>query len=553
MNLLRLIFQRYRAAIGLVLVLSVASAGLSVMVIAFINERLLQVSPAMGTALGYFAGLLLALFAVSTGSQLAMTTLGHWLVYELRCTLVKRILDTSVERLETLGLARLLASLNSDTSHITTAFMSLPSVVYGLTLSLGGFGYLAWLSLPLFLMTLAWVSLTIVVGWGLLKRTHEQVRLARAAEDRLYADYQAVIEGRKELTLNRARAYRVYTEEFDQDARHNRHHEIRADLYNVLNDNWVNTMVLGALGLTFFLAHRYGWADLSTAATYALTILFLRAPLTNMVSATPSLVSGSVALAKVQSLELADYQPEFKAVKAHFLADWHALHLESVTYRYQGENGADGFVLGPVDLTLHRGEVVFLIGGNGSGKSTLARLLTGLYHPHSGRIRVDDTVIDATNRPAFHGLFATVFSDFYLFTQLLGPEGSAATEPAVRSWLATFAMTHKVTVDNHRLVDTRLSHGQRKRLALLLALLEQRPVLVLDEWAADQDPLFRRVFYTEILLALKAAGSTVLAITHDDHYFALADRLFKMDGGRLLELRGELRERATADAVREIA
>jgi putative ATP-binding cassette transporter len=535
MNLIGLLFRRFRAALLLVLLLSVASAGLAVRIIAFINEHMIQNPRDMGPAILEFAGLLAALFLIATLAQLAVTTLGHRLVYELRRTLVKRVLDTNLERLEALGPARILASLGSDTGHITSAFISLPSAVYGIVLNLGGFAYLAWLSQPLFLATLAWLSLTVAVAWMLLKRTHARVYLAREIEDRLYEDYQAVIEGRKELALNRQRARRLYEEEFERHAREGRDHETRADVYNGLNENWANAMILGAIGLSFFLAHGAGWADAGVAATYALTILFLRTPLTAVVTAIPSLVSGGVALAKLRSLELPDYSPDFGADAATTPAAWSRLRLDAVTYRYPDRDGGGGFDLGPLHLDLRRGETVFLIGGNGSGKSTFARLLTGLYRPHEGQIRLDGIPIDETRRAEFRRLFATVFSDFHLFHQLLGPGGADADERATRRWLKALSLAHKATVDNGRLGDTRLSQGQRKRLALLLALLEERPILVLDEWAADQDPGFRRRFYTELLPGLKAAGKTIVAITHDEHYFHVADRVLKMDGGRLVE------------------
>ncbi|SMF97450.1 putative ATP-binding cassette transporter [Methylomagnum ishizawai] len=535
MNLIGLMFRRFRLGLLGVLLLSVASAGLTVQVMAFVNERLIQDPMDLETALPYFAGLLAAQFLVATLAQIWMTTLGHRLVYELRRTLVKRVLDTDLEHLETLGPARILASLGSDTGHLTSAFIGLPTALYGVVLNLGGFAYLAWLSPPLFQATLAWMALTVAVAWMLLRRTHARVERAREVEDRLYADYQAVIEGRKELALNRERARRLYEEDFERDAIAGRNEETRADLYNGLNENWANTMILGVIGLCFFLAQGAGWADTGVATTYALTLLFLRTPLAGLVTAVPGLIGGSVALAKLKSLEFPEYSPTFKVRGWQPPATWTRLELDSVTYRYPGNEGEDGFGVGPLHLDLRRGETVFLIGGNGSGKSTFARLLTGLYRPHGGEIRLDGVPIGETRRAGFRRLFAAVFADFHLFQRLLGPDGFEADAADARSWLETLALADKVAIDGGRLDDTRLSQGQRKRLALLLALLEERPILVLDEWAADQDPGFRRFFYTELLPRLKAAGKTVVAITHDEHYFHVADRVLKLDLGEIRE------------------
>jgi putative ATP-binding cassette transporter len=111
-------------------------------------------------------------------------------------------------------------------------------------------------------------------------------------------------------------------------------------------------------------------------------------------------------------------------------------------------------------------------------------------------------------------------------------------------------MHHKVEHDGQRLSDVRFSQGQRKRLALLMAAVEQRDCLLLDEWAADQDPQFRQFFYHELLPALQSQGKTIIAITHDDHYFDRADRLLKMDAGCLTEVDGQT-ARQSVQVLRE--
>ncbi|MBL1265180.1 multidrug ABC transporter permease/ATP-binding protein [Candidatus Methylomicrobium oryzae] len=536
MTLLRLLFNRFRWALLSVLALSIASAGLSVGVIAFTNERMLHPQNELGPTLALFGGLLAAVFVIGTASQICMTTLGHRLVYQLRRTLVKRILDTDLERLEQLGPPRLLASLNSDTSHLTSAFVSLPSTVYGLVLNLGGFAYLAWLSQPLFAATAAWMLLTVMAGWLLMRQTHARINAARAIEDLLYEDYQAALLGRKELALNRQRAERFYRDEFERHADASRDRETAADIFNGFNENWANAMILGSIGLVFFLAHGAGWADHAVATTYSLTILFLRTSLTGLIAAIPSLIGGSVALDKLNSLQLPEYRPDFSGLHHPLPPNRQTLALQEISYRYLETERGNRFSVGPLDFTLRTGEIVFLIGGNGSGKTTFTRLLTGLYAPQAGTLLWNGAPLAEPDRPAYRRLFSTVFSDFHLFHRLLGPDGGDAAPEQVAYWLEFLELTHKVKVEDSRLQDTRLSQGQRKRLALLVAILEDRPIIVLDEWAADQDPGYRRRFYTELLPLLKAQGKTVLAVTHDEHYFDVADRVVKMDEGHLLEI-----------------
>lgn len=551
MELLRLVYRHYRWPFSAILLLSLASAGLGVGVIAFINQRLVSAGGDILAALPQFIGLLVLLLAVSLAAQLALTTLGHLFVYRLRGRLLKRILDTDLERLEQIGSAHLLASLASDVRNITTAFVRLPELVQGTILTLASVAYLFTLSPSILAIVALWITLTMLAGGWLVRRVYAHFHQVRAAEDRLYQDFEAVITGHKELALNRHRARHLLETLYEANAQDYRHHIIRADTYHLSANNWANIMMLGAIGVGFFLANGLGWASSTVAATFALTILFLRTPMIQAVGAFPTLMSAQVAFDKLAALALADYRPGF-AVDAPLPADWQEIELCQVGYRYPDRNGQPGFEVGPIDLRLRRGELVFLIGGNGSGKSTLARLLTGLYRPLTGQILVDGRALEPAQQDAYRALFASVFTDFHLFDQLMGRDGAAVDDAQVAYWLDHLGMADKLDFVNQRVNTTKLSQGQRKRLALLFAACEERDILLLDEWAADQDPLFRRTFYQELLPILRRAGHTVLAISHDDSYFSHADRLLEMRDGRLMELTGSDRDRASLDAVAQV-
>ncbi|MBP5979259.1 MAG: multidrug ABC transporter permease/ATP-binding protein [Halomonas sp.] len=549
MELLQVVFRHYRwpflGAIGL----SLLSAGLGVGVIAFINQRLIEVGSPM-SALPQFLGLLVVLLVVTLATQLALTLLGHYFVYDLRSRLVKRILDTDIERLERLGNATLLASLSSDVRNITIGFVRLPELVQGVVLTLASVAYLAWLSPQMVVITIVWIAFTMGVGWVLVSKVYRHFNLVRATEDRLYKDYQSAIEGRKELALNRDRARRFFEDSYTANARDYRYHIIRADTYHLSAGNWSNIMMLGAIGVVFFMANGLGWATPAVAATFALTLLFLRTPLIQAVGAWPTLISAQVAFDKLASLKLADYQPGFEVDDA--FASWQRLELVDVTYHYPAGEQGEGFHIGPVNLTLMRGEQVFLIGGNGSGKSTFARLLTGLYRPQTGQIKVDGQVLTPAQWHAFRARFASVFTDFHQFDLAMKAGGEKADPALIDTWLKRLQMQQKLQWEGDRVVNTQLSQGQRKRLALLLAIAEERDILLLDEWAADQDPQFRRLFYRELLPHLRDMGKTVFAISHDDSYFVHADRLLEMSQGQLRELTGEQRDVASQDAVAQI-
>lgn len=551
MELLRIVWRDYRWPFVAVVVLSLASAGLGIGVIAFINERMLGTFSDPWRILPEFLGLIALLLAITLASQLALTTLGHHFVYRLRGQLIKRILDTNIEQVEKIGSARLLASLSTDVRYITVAFVRLPELVQGGVLTVGITIYLGWLSPAMLGVTALWVIFTILVGVRLVAKVYRHMAKLRDSEDRLYADYQSVIEGRKELALNRDRAEWLYRDVYTPNAEAYRHHIICGDTYHLSAVNWFNIMMLGAIGVVFFLANGLGWASAQVATTFSLTLLFLRTPLIQAIGAFPPLINARVAFEKISALDLAEHRDTFDSdTQRH---DWQVLALEQVCYRYPAEEARPGFAIGPIDLTLRRGEVVFLIGGNGSGKSTLARLLTGLYQPQSGCVRVDGRPLQEEDWTTYRQHFSAIYTDLHLFDRLMGPEGESPDTMLVEEWLSALGMHSKLDFDGDRVTNINLSQGQRKRLAMLLAVAEQRDLLLLDEWAADQDPQFRRVFYRELLPQLRALGKTLVVISHDDHYFDQADRLLEMRGGQLVELTGEQREAASRDAVARVS
>jgi len=276
-----------------------------------------------------------------------------------------------------------------------------------------------------------------------------------------------------------------------------------------------------------------------------LVLLYMMGPFSQIVELLPGVGRANVALSKIDTLGLSlaaardgdrrepDRQAEGIGVDLN-LRGWTRLDLVNVTHRYAREGDERPFLLGPIDLTFRPGEVTFLIGGNGSGKTTLALLLLGLYPPDSGQILLDGVRIDESNREAYRQLFSTVFCDFHLFDSLLGLEQDNL-DGVARVYLERLQLESKVRIEGGAFSTQALSQGQRKRLALLTAYVEDRPFYLFDEWAADQDPLFRQVFYTELLPDLKARGKAVLVITHDDRYFSWADRCIRLDFGRVVE------------------
>lgn len=186
--------------------------------------------------------------------------------------------------------------------------------------------------------------------------------------------------------------------------------------------------------------------------------------------------------------------------------------------------------LGPIDLTVSSGEELFIAGGNGSGKTTLAKVLIGLYSPDEGHVMLNGQVVSKETRNNYRQLFSTVFVEGHVFDRLLGVE---LEQEKLRHFATLLGIEKYVDVETGHFSSQNLSRGQHKRLALLVACMDDRPILVFDEWAAEQDPGFKEIFYKQILPELRKQGKTVVAITHDDRYFSAADRVLKLLDGQL--------------------
>ena len=530
MNLLKLIMNQHRWAFVRMLLLTLASGILGIGVLMFINTRLMTLQDNLLGVLWQFVALLAVYLILATLAQISLTTLGHKCVYELRKQILKQIMDTDLARIQHLGKPKIMASLANDIQGITHAFVRLPELIQGGVFILCAGVYLGYLSPSLLAVTCIWIAATLLGGHWTVLRVYEHLKHLRDKENRLYQHYESALDGHKELSLNRYRAERFYDEEFDSNAQEHRHHIIRADNHHAFANNWTNVMMLGAVGFIFYLAIFHQWASIQDATTIALTVLFARTPLISAVGAFPTFVQGRVSLKALTDLGLQPFQSAFHPARS-LPHDWQAIHLKNVTYAYKNETS--GFALAPLNFSLQRGETVFLIGKNGSGKSTLSMLLSGLYQPNSGEILVDTQKIDPETLPSYRQMFSSVFTDFHLFNHLLDGWGKDASDELIQEWLHQLQMQNKAEIAEKRLLNTNLSQGQRKRLALLIAALEQRSVLILDEWAADQDPYFRKTFYEQLLPILKAQGHTIFAISHDDKYFHHADRIIQMDQGVL--------------------
>lgn len=555
-SLRNVLFRASGHLLAFAIVASLAGGAASVGLIATINRALSTPADQLA-ALGLrFAALAVAVLLCRTAALMLFVRLNQTVLASLREHIAGRLLASPYAELERVGPGRGLALLGEDTNQVATLLVALPFVVMNGTIVLGCLAYLAYLSWQVFLFALVAVLTGSICYRLSRKRSQRYLRDAGRWHDVLIERFGAIFAGAKELKLHRQRreafASGPLAEAIDA-VRTNRTQGLSL-LYLSLTIG--STLFFAVIGIILFVVQRPLGADAAVASGYTLVFLYMMAPLEGLLNSLPQL-----NLARIAYQRIADttgplaVEPGLgdAADAADERRPFVELALRGVTHRYfrDGEDGA--FTLGPIDLSLRAGEVVFLVGGNGSGKTTLAKLLVGLYAPEQGSVLLNgEPITDAVGHERHRQQCTAVFSDFHLFDSLLGAAageggeganavGYTALDARANELLARLQLQHKVTVRDGAFSTRALSQGQRKRLALVAACLEDRPVIVLDEWAADQDPAFKAVFYREIVPALRAQGKAVLVISHDDRYFDAGDRVVRLEQGRIREQRGEHR------------
>ncbi len=537
---LHFVVQRSRSMAWLMVCVGVLSGLLSAGVLALINHVLQHPSDHSPLVLSGFVGLVAGKLLTNLGSQLLLVRFAQDTILDLSLSLCAKIVRTPLRRCEQRGAANILVTLTDDVSWVTWAIQCFPHFLMNVALVLGCGIFLAWLSWSVFL-GVAVVAVVSVIGQQWLHTTTRSIIAAsREARAELFQRFRSLTDGLKELLMHRARREEFVDHEVRGAAEFYRETNLKATRIQALLGVWTQVSLYSLIGSLVFLFPSLGLISPEVLTGYIVAILYVMGPTASILGMAPTLERGQVALENIErlgiSLDVRLEDIQTREVAALEPGTSPLVQWTDVVFSYEAKDGIETpFTLGPISLELYPGELVFVIGGNGSGKSTFVKVLAGLYQPLQGDVRLAGSMITDQNREWYREHFSVIFSDFHLFKKLLGQPDSQVNE-FVPQYLRLLHLDQKVTVHDRTFSTLDLSQGQRKRLALVTAYLEDRSIYVFDEWAADQDPQYKEIFYKTLLPDLRARGKSVIVITHDDRYFHLGNQVIKLDDGKVVEL-----------------
>jgi putative pyoverdin transport system ATP-binding/permease protein len=516
------------------MLMSIVAGGLYALSIKFLHEIItsdsglmlvfykLNISIIVSTALSVFAGHYL-------------TKVYEGQVSDLRLSISKKILKADFFHVEQNSL-QIMPVLNNDINTIGAFIKTVPDFFVSISKVVACVAYMFWLSWQLTAYVMSIYALVFLVSMIVFPRVHKQERMIRELKNDIFEHINGLVRGLKELSLNKKHKS-IYVQDIMGPT--SRKH---SDSLTVLGTLHIFVTKIGELIVIVSLSILLIKYNDIVVMDSGLLLEFL----TVVMFVLPALIITTTFLNNIKKVEVAlnaigklgiEYQPD-KEAKQQPVSPIGArpeplIVLEDVGFEYGSEREANGFHIGPFNLTINRGEIVYLSGGNGSGKTTLGKLIVGLYRPSSGKVLFQGQEIDERKNEDYRNQFAALFPDSHVFRGLQYIDDAYLQTHGERL-IKMLNIEEIVNIKDKSLSTIRVSSGQQGRLSLLRSLLEDKEIYLFDEWAANQDPLFKLKFYGSIIPDLKKEGKTVIVITHDESYFHMADRIIKLEDGHVV-------------------
>lgn len=456
------------------------------------------------------------------------------ILYENEKNVFKKILQTPLIVLEKFGSQRFYTAIEdirvfgSFSGVVTHTVNSLLMLVLCLA-------YMFAISLYSALIVLGLIILIAAIFFVVINSMSKKLAILRKFNENYYNYVNDVIKGFKDLKVDRNKRNNLMNRHLtpNRDDAKDLDYKINFVFLSInLISQYGLYLVIGAI---LFLLPALHLLTREEVGSYVVILLFITGPINNLIN-----MQNVYAQYMVSNERIKKFLFDFQIAKEEstfpievYTDEFDSVELKNIGFRYDNSDADTIFELGPLNLKIDKGEVIFVIGGNGSGKSTFINILTGLYEPSSGELLLNNEDITADNT-VIQNLIAAVFTDNHIFSNNYD-NYSLENNDKYRKLLETMELDKVIIDDKEESARRSFSKGQGKRMSLIFALLENKPILVLDEWAADQDPHFRKYFYEKLVPKLKQEGKTIIAVTHDDAYFKYADRIIKFDYGQIVK------------------
>ncbi|SLM33123.1 Cyclic peptide transporter [Desulfamplus magnetovallimortis] len=486
----------------------------------------------------------LGLFAVSfaiaiLGKHYALTEstrLAEIMIKNIRMRISDKIRNSELLFLENIGKSEVYTLITQNTNLISESVVLIINACQAGIVLVCCLFYIAYLSQLSFLITLAAIFAGIFTFMMHQNSIDSELRQTTIKETQFFDMLYNILDGFKELKINRNKSDEYFSN-VKKVADETEALKIQTGFRFVIEIMFSQVFFYILIAVIVFLLPKFNYMEGDLVIKVTTAVLFIIGPANQLVTAIPLVSRANIAVENIYSLEnrLDKASKPYQAkgvVPVSKFDSFKKIEFKDIKFSYLDNNNNPLFSLGPLNMDVSSGEIIFIVGGNGSGKSSFMKLVTGLYYPVSGQILLDGTPIDGVTYPAYRELFSVIFSDFHLFDKLYGFVN--IDENRVSYLLKTMQLEKKTELIDKGFTNINLSTGQRKRLAMIVAMLENRSICVFDEWAADQDPIFREFFYKTLLQEMKKEGKTVIAVSHDDRYFHMADRIIKMEYGQFV-------------------
>ena len=527
---------------GPILAMAVISGLANSLILASINAGAEAVSARTEIEVQLFLMYLvsLALFIYARKASLSQATVAvEEAVRKVRVRIADKIRRSELSFIESTEKTDVYTYLTQDTNLISQSAVVIIAGAQSAIVLLFCVLYIAWLSTTGLVLTLLTLGSAILIYRMHYTTLNEELNETVTKETEFFGKLSQVLDGFKEIKINRRKSDDLFRH-IEQVAYESQRLKVSTGLKFVVDIMFSRVSSNILLGVVVFIMPIFSVTHVDVVVKISATILFLMGPLETIVAALPVFMRADVAVYNIQRLEreLDEATRQAYTVDTHSDEDtfreFKSLRLDNATFQYTDREGKALFGVGPLDLTIRRGEIIYIVGGNGSGKSTLLKLLIGLYYPLSGAVMVDDEDVDQETYADYRELFSIIFTDFHLFDRLYGQE--KVDKQRLKELLRIVELDKKTRYVDGAFTNINLSTGQKKRLAFVASVLEDKPIYIFDELAADQDPHFRRYFYEVLLPELRARDKTIIAVTHDDRYFHTADRVLKMEYGQIASI-----------------